>query len=125
MNMKRFLTILTALFGPAVLLFVFFGEFDTLYRLTLEDGIFESATALFYAVGMIVAALAVFRRQKKLLPVVWAVLCLFFLGEETSWFQRQLNFSVPSVEEINVQGEFNLHNLNVFHGGKLTESSRG
>ena len=46
---------------------------------------------------------------------------MIFLGEETSWFQRCLDFSVPAVENINTQSEFNFHNLNMIHGGQLID----
>ena len=45
------------------------------------------------------------------MAIVWLVLCVLFLGEEVSWFQRVFGYSVPAVEAINSQGEFNLHNI--------------
>jgi hypothetical protein len=74
-------------------------------------------------VALIVCFIAVFKNEHKLLPVVWAILCFIFIGEETSWFQRLFNYSVPWVEQVNQQKEFNLHNLNIFQSGKLTNSS--
>ena len=38
-----------------------------------------------------------------------------------SWFQRYLDYSVPVVENINAQSEFNIHNLNMMQGGQLID----
>lgn len=99
--------------------FVWFGEKSTVLRFTEEDGIIESTTAVFYLVGFLVGLLTIRKRKHLLLPIVWTILCFIFLGEETSWFQRILNYSVPNVEKVNVQNEFNFHNLNVFEGESL------
>jgi hypothetical protein len=48
---------------------------------------------------------------------------VFMLGclEEISWGQRIIGFQTPEeIRDINAQNEFNLHNLQVFHG--TTES---
>jgi hypothetical protein len=63
------------------------------------------------------------KNSKFQIPILWVVLCLVFLGEETSWFQRIFDYSIPEVEQINTQNEFNLHNLNMFQGGRLTNST--
>ena len=76
-------------------------------------------------IGFIVCFIAIFKVERILLPIFWAILCIVFLGEETSWFQRLFHYSVPEVEQINVQNEFNLHNLKMFHGGSLTKSDIG
>ena len=49
----------------------------------------------------------------------------FFIGEETSWGQRFFHYSVPAVEQMSAQNEFNLHNLEIFQGGHLTNPSIG
>ena len=89
----------------------------------MEDGLFENLTALFYFIGFIVGIVAVFRTRPSILLILWTVLCLLFLGEETSWFQRAFDYSVPAVEKINTQNEFNLHNLNLLQRGSLTKST--
>jgi len=101
-------------------LFVWFGEPNFVLEITEEDGFIEYLTAVFYLLGFILAFIAIFKRKKRLiLAIVWAILCFVFLGEETSWFQRILNYSVPGVENLSSQNEFNLHNLEIFAGDSL------
>jgi hypothetical protein len=104
--------------GLAILLLIYLllGNREDVAFLTREDGVVESLTALFYLFGLLVCIRILYKGRWQLLPVVWAILCFVFLGEETSWFQRLLGYSVPAVENINFQHEFNIHNLNIFHG---------
>jgi hypothetical protein len=81
---------------------------------TKEDGIIESLSAIFYFLGIICCLVAISKRKYLIFSFLWLFLCVFLLGEETSWFQRYLNYSVPTIENINSQSEFNIHNLNIF-----------
>lgn len=65
------------------------------------------------------------KRKRNFFSIVWVVLLILFLGEETSWFQRIFNYSVPSIEGMNAQEEFNFHNLDIFQGGSLLDSDAG
>ena len=57
------------------------------------------------------------RHMNRMAFIYFLGTALFFFvcaGEEISWGQRVLGFETPeSVKEINEQGEFNLHNLNL------------
>lgn len=79
-----------------------------------EFGIVETATALFYALG-VVLAIAVVRRsegRERAHWMLWVFLCVLFFGEETSWLQHWIGFQTPeSIRAINSQSEFNLHNM--------------
>jgi len=86
--------------------------------ITREDGIAENVSALFYAGGLAVSLYALYKGRRVWLASLWAILCLLFLGEETSWFQRFFDYSVPYVEARSTQSEFNLHNLDIFGHGK-------
>lgn len=84
--------------------------------LTAEDGIVENITA---AALLLAAALSGWSALKTRIP--WfALLCVFFIfcgGEEISWGQRIFSFATPpSLKEVNMQGEINIHNLKWFHG---------
>ena len=79
--------------------------------LSTEDGLVQTLSAVFWLVGMVCSALAIRRRQFVWFAWLWLGLCFVFLGEETSWFQRYLGYSVPAVERVSNQGEFNIHNL--------------
>ena len=71
----------------------------------------ENLTAALFSVGVIACAIANYLGCRVRIAIVWLVLCVIFLGEEVSWFQRVFGYSVPAVEAINAQGEFNLHNI--------------
>lgn len=113
------------LFGLGCIVFMWLGEPNYVDHLSREDGPIEYLSALFFLIGLILAFMSIFKHKKRIvLSVIWAFLCLVFLGEETSWFQRILNYSVPAVEQINEQGEFTLHNLQIFDGQGLFEDGK-
>ena len=86
-----------------------------------EDGPLEMATAiLFMDSGVLLFVAAVFHRRQSAdhrkgvasLLVGIAIVFLFFGLEEISWGQRLFGWSTPAVlEQINDQGELNVHNL--------------
>jgi hypothetical protein len=116
---KQSLRIILLFVGLFSVLFIWKGELEFIDKLTREDGFVESLTALFYFIGLVFCCIAIAKRKKKFFPIVWAFLCFVFLGEETSWFQRVFDYSVEAVENVNEQGEFNLHNLEIFDGEEL------
>lgn len=97
------------------------SEVSVLIRLTNEDGVVENLSAICYASGFFFCCFHLFRNSNKYGFLAWAILCFMFLGEETSWFQRILDYSVPEIEAINSQGEMNLHNLEIFHATSIFE----
>jgi len=66
---------------------------------------------------MLCCVIAIRRGMFVRFSVLWLVLCFLFLGEETSWFQRYLGYSVPIIEKASTQAEFNIHNLALLPGG--------
>lgn len=92
--------------------------------IALEDGPLETLQALFYAAGAGICAWSWIKGRNRLAAAVWTALCILFVGEETSWFQRVFDYSVPAVEQVNGQGEFNLHNLSLFDTGRLLDENR-
>jgi len=108
-------------FGMLLFTAVMFGDPTRVRALAIEDGVIENATALLYLAGAVACVNALFRGQTRLFVPIWLVLCIVFLGEETSWFQRLLGYSVPEVEAINSQREFNLHNIYFWHDIKLID----
>ena len=100
------------------------------YSLTLEDGIFETLTAVFYLAGSLfclIGFVAIRRRGPspgKYLLLGWAVLFLFFGMEEISWGQRVFGLETPEfLASSNLQDETNLHNLNSVYANRLFYSS--
>ncbi len=97
--------------------------------LTKEDGVVEYSSAFFgllAAIGFLVVYFKGIRRRKtgqnkSQWKNQWflglALLAFVTFGEEISWGQRIFNFETPqSVAKINEQNEFNIHNLEMFHG---------
>lgn len=106
-------------FGMFAILFIWLSNAEYAYEITREDKEVELLTALIYFIALVICFVAYLGNKRILLPLVWTFLLILFLGEETSWFQRVFDYSVPSVENVNAQGEFNLHNLDVFNGDSL------
>ena len=128
--MKVDCTVRQAIWLAGVLGTVLILIFLTGYRYQLlvfdENGPVQIATAMLFLVGVVVAALGWVRTegQARFYFATWSLLCLIFFGEETSWLQHQLGYSTPEfVATRNVKSEFNLHNLNIFHGGELLGSN--
>jgi hypothetical protein len=108
----------------AAFLVVWLGDQRYMRALTEEDGIVESMSAVFYFCGLAVCIwyLLTTRGKSKLWAVIWAFLCLIFLGEETSWFQRIIGYATPEfMESMSAQEEINIHNLRFLQGGKWTD----
>lgn len=99
-----------------------------------ELGLVENASAIAYVVGVFfaIAAARVTSGFARAHWIMWAVFCVLFFGEETSWMQHWIGYATPEkVRAINVQSEFNLHNLRivspddrVFSGGGAVLSWR-
>jgi hypothetical protein len=112
-------------FGAATLLTVWLGNEELIKQVTEEDGLVESLSALFYLAGFTVCLYRIIRKfhgSRKWL-YLWCFLCFIFFGEEISWFQRIFNYTAfPFMENLNAQGEVNIHNLNIFQGGHWIEA---
>lgn len=95
--------------------------------LTLEDGIVENLSALFYFMASCVCILLFFKSKsaekiyflKKRRNYFYLALGLFFFvcaGEEISWGQRIFGIATTEwLADHNLQGETNLHNLKVLY----------
>lgn len=81
-----------------------------------ENGVVESATAIFFIAASVVFFMC-FRSTKNLLLLGMAFLMFVAAGEELSWGQHIFNFATPAaLDKVNVQHEFNFHNLEFFNG---------
>ena len=79
-----------------------------------ESGWVELISALFYLAGCVICVYRLVTKTPYNRPYLylWAGLCFVFFGEETSWLQHIIGYGTPeAIGEINVQNEFNLHNL--------------
>jgi hypothetical protein len=107
------------------LLPVFFPELTASFG--KEDGVVESIGALFFLAASVLLIGTYFKIKKtssseyRKPEAIWilGLALLFFVafGEEISWGQRIYGFETPdALKEINKQHEFNIHNLEPFHG---------
>lgn len=110
----------------AVVASFFYYDFETLDRLSREDGPIQNMTAFLFGLSCIgfciVACKSQFLRKnvhvwRYWMTFAWAALMLFFAGEELSWGQRIFGLKDVDIAffEDNVQGETNIHNLPLFH----------
>lgn len=88
---------------------------NTIIYLDKENTFFEAGTALLFLVCSVISILSFTKTKNK-----WHLLLgiVFFLGfgEEISWGQQLFKFNTPKiVKEVNVQKEFNLHNIEIFN----------
>ena len=80
---------------------------------------------LFYLLGFLISSLSILKNKNNQLAILLVGLCILFLGEETSWMQRAFSYSVPAIEAINAQSEFNIHNLKIFGDSRLSDLLSG
>lgn len=102
---------------PTVLIYIiaYFCSDKVLLQIGMEDGIVEWLQAILFF-GASVLYLLLFKRSKNIFLLILCIVFFFGAGEEISWGQRLFNFSTPdSINKVNVQHEFNVHNLELFN----------
>lgn len=105
-------------------LFYNFANSDTVILLGQEDSFFEWLTALFYFISFILLVLT-FKINRNIFLLLLSLVLFFGAGEEMSWGQRIFGFSTPeSIDKINVQHEFNIHNTILFDGKYMSGSPK-
>jgi hypothetical protein len=83
--------------------------------LGLEDNFFEWMTFIFFILASGFFFLN-FLKTKNLFFILFAALMVLGAGEEISWGQRVFGFKTPeTINKINIQGEFTLHNIEIFN----------
>ena len=110
---------------------------EVIKALTVEDGFIENAGALSFFLASVLFFTAYgyssglknqfggFRTQRNVFYFLLGILFLICFGEEVSWGQRFFNWNTPGwLEAINLQGETNIHNIEVFHGSKRDGTPR-
>lgn len=110
---------------------IFLFPQETWEYLTDEDKLFEALGSLCFLAAAVFMFICFFKSkeadrswwQKWAFPYLLLGL-LFFMafGEEISWGQRIFGWETPeALEEINMQDEFNIHNLKWFQPGEHRE----
>jgi hypothetical protein len=98
-------------------IFLFLDE-KTIFLLSKEDGLIETAGAIFFLFASILFFVKFQKKESKKNFFFLFLGCLFLFGflEEISWGQRIFNITTPqAIQEINRQNEINFHNINIFH----------
>jgi hypothetical protein len=89
----------------------FFLDEMTIARIGDEDHLFEYMTSLCFLLCSVIFMILSYRNRNIILLLL-SVGFLIGFGEEISWGQRILGFATPeSLHAINVQKEFNFHNI--------------
>lgn len=104
----------------------FLFDSETTFKLVKEDGIIEYTGALLWLFASICffKIFYIFILNKKSRSAFFmfslAILMFFAFGEEISWGQRIFGVETPEfMKENNIQGELNLHNLEIFSSRKV------
>ncbi|MDB5279793.1 MAG: hypothetical protein JWR61_4748 [Ferruginibacter sp.] len=97
-------------------LFYNVADGDTVIAWGKEDSFFEWLTSLFYFIAAVLLVVT-FTKNRNIFLLLLALILFFGAGEEISWGQRVFGFATPEeINKINVQHEFNIHNMIVFDG---------
>ncbi len=109
---------------------------DILHIITKEDGIIESAGALYFLAASIVLFISYkndntsndfsfLKTKKNFFLLLFSILFFITFGEEISWGQRILGIQTPEmIADVNVQNEINIHNLSIFNRDNMDEKSK-
>ena len=89
-----------------------------------EDGVIEYLTALFF-ISTSILAIRLFFKTKVIWYGLLAIVFFVGFGEEISWGQRLFGYQTPeTVNNQNIQGEFNLHNLEILDSKDFSGSEK-
>lgn len=121
--LKAYIVTIVVVSIISYLSYAFFSG-DFVIKIGREDGFFEWMTALFFLLSSITFFI-VFWRTKNIFLLGLAFIFFMGAGEEISWGQRVFGFSTPeSINKVNVQHEFNLHNLEVFNDSGIDRGKK-
>jgi hypothetical protein len=97
---------------------------DAVSAIGVEDGLFENVTAACFLAAS-ACFLASFLRTRSWFLLLMSFVFFLGFGEEISWGQRIFGFRTPeAVAAINVQKEFNLHNIELLNAKRMDKSDK-
>ena len=122
-NLKSFYSILPFIILISYL-FYHFASPDMAVFLGKEDHVFEWLTAVCLLATGVFFFLS-FKKYRNFYFLLLAMVMFFGAGEEISWGQRIVGYETPeSIKQANVQGEFTIHNLEIFNGKQFDKAKR-
>jgi len=93
----------------------FLFDTKTIAHFDKENSFFEIMTPIYLFVASLLFVI-LFLKSKNFYVLILSFVLFFGAGEEISWGQRIFDFKTPeTLKEINVQQEFNLHNIELFN----------
>lgn len=134
--LQRLYVVISILYISILYLVIFIGEKQFVIKLGEEDGFIESFGAVCFLMASIVFILLFLRSQrgndfilfktpKNIFFLLLGLAFFFAAGEEISWGQRILHFETPELlDSVNMQDEFNIHNINIFHNEDVTDKKK-
>jgi hypothetical protein len=113
--LKFYITAVVLVIILSYSVYIFF-DVKTVSNLGAEDHFFEWLTPIFFWIASALFFM-IFLKTKNLFFLILAIAMFIGAGEEISWGQRIFGFKTPEeLNKVNVQGEFNFHNIAIFHG---------
>lgn len=101
-----------------------FFDVDTVSEIGREDHLFEWLTAVSFLIVSVIS-LIIFFKTRNFIHLFFAVLFFGGFGEEISWGQRIFGFKTPeTMEQVNVQQEFNVHNIELLNREDFSGNTR-
>ncbi len=97
----------------------FFLSPEKIIHLGEENSFFELSTAFCFllSAGLLIYLFIV---RKNIFYLLLGILLFFGAGEELSWGQHMFKFKTPEkIKTNNFQGEFNIHNMEIFNTEKF------
>jgi len=118
---------------PALVLMVAYASLfilsdQTLSNLAKEDGFYEYFGAISFLASSLIFFILylkskkgndffIMQTKKNIIFLLLALMFFFAFGEEISWGQRIIGIDTPDIlDDVNMQGEINIHNIKIFHG---------
>lgn len=121
--LKKYIFLITATILASYSVYFVFDD-QTIEQLKGENSFFELGTALFFTLSGFLF-LGSFRKNGNIFLLLLFLLMILGAGEELSWGQHLFNYNTPSqIKSANVQGEFNIHNIQMFNTDNFNHSKK-
>ena len=97
---------------------------STIEKMKDENQFFELGTAILFLTTSLICIIS-YRHYRNIFILLLSILLFFGAGEELSWGQNFIGFKTPDeLKKINVQKEFNLHNIEIFNTNNFDHTQK-